>query len=326
MATVKDWLVNAGIDGKRIKLSSSKSWIEFKATVQEAEELLKTEYHYFRHDSSGIPHIACDGYSLPAHVRKHVDFVTPTVHMDVKIKRGSAPPDVQKRNGRGRGVAFSNEPKLVPLANNITSLVSQLSHCDTLITPDCLRTLYGFLSTSISQPLPPYARAVNPQNSYGIVEYTPQSYSASDLDLFFRNFSTVEIGTRPILDSIDGGFVYNSTNINLVAESNLDLQYAMSLVYPQAVTLYQVGDLPEEDLTSFNNFLDALDASYCAGDDPTEDAVYPDPSNATGSYKGKENCGGFAAAKVISTSYSYNEADLTPAYEIRQCNEVSSST
>jgi len=28
-----------------------------------------------------------------------------------------------------------------------------------------------------------------------------------------------------------------------------------------------------------------------------------------------------APAKVISTSYGYNEADLTPAYERRQCQE-----
>lgn len=37
----------------------------------------------------------------------------------------------------------------------------------------------------------------------------------------------------------------------------------------------QVGDLVEG--ASFNDFLDALDSSYCAGDDPTQDAVYPDP-------------------------------------------------
>lgn len=31
--------------------------------------------------------------------------------------------------------------------------------------------------------------------------------------------------------------------------------------------------------------------------------------------------GGHTASKVISTSYSYNEHDLSPAYETRQCNE-----
>ena len=112
----------------------------------------------------------------------------------------------------------------------------------------------------------------------------------------------------------------------------------MALVNPQKVTLYQVGDLVEG--ASFNNFLDAIDGSYCTyegGDDPIQDAAYPDPF---GGYQGPENCGGkliastishrnhadplfagFAATKVISTSYGYNEADLTAAYEQRQCNE-----
>jgi tripeptidyl-peptidase-1 len=95
----------------------------------------------------------------------------------------------------------------------------------------------------------------------------------------------------------------------------------MSLVDPIPVTLYQVGD-PYES-ASFNNFLDALDASYCqfqGGDDPSQDAVYPD-TNFTQGYKGPEDCGGFYTTKVISTSYGYNEADLTPFYEQRQCAE-----
>ena len=73
-------------------------------------------------------------------------------------------------------------------------------------------------------------------------------------------------------------------------ESDLDLEYAMALVNPQQVTLYQVGDLVEG--ASFNNFLDAIDGSYCTfegGDDPTQDATYPDPY---GGYQGPLNCGG----------------------------------
>lgn len=40
-----------------------------------------------------------------------------------------------------------------------------------------------------------------------------------------------------------------------------------------------------------------------------------------GGYNGPKNCGGAKATKVISTSYGYNEKDLSPAYELRQCNE-----
>lgn len=34
-----------------------------------------------------------------------------------------------------------------------------------------------------------------------------------------------------------------------------------------------------------------------------------------------EDCGTVKPASVISTSYSYNEADLTPFYTARQCAE-----
>ena len=154
-----------------------------------------------------------------------------------------------------------------------------------------------------------------------IVEYTPQSFLQADLDLFFANFSKNQVQRTPITDLIDGAIVQTTQQgFGFNGESDLDLEYAMALVNPQPVTLYQVGDLVEG--ASFNNFLDAIDASYCSylgGDDPTQDATYPDP--LAGGYKGPQNCGGFAATKVISTSYGYNEADLTPFYERRQCNE-----
>jgi tripeptidyl-peptidase-1 len=139
--------------------------------------------------------------------------------------------------------------------------------------------------------------------------------------MFFANFSPSAAGSKPIFKSIDGGVAQTQNqSFGYNGESDLDLEYAMSLVYPQPVTLFQVGDPIES--ASFNNFLDALDASYCTyegGDDITQDAVYPDPDAA--GYQGPEACGGFAATKVISTSYGYNEADLTPFYEQRQCNE-----
>jgi len=95
-----------------------------------------------------------------------------------------------------------------------------------------------------------------------------------------------------------------------------------ALVYPQQVTLYQVGDIVSGG--SFNNFLDAIDASYCTfqgGDskDPNIDGQYP--SNLPGGFQGQENCGGFQSTNVISTSYGSNEADLSAKYENRQCLE-----
>jgi len=141
------------------------------------------------------------------------------------------------------------------------------------------------------------------------------------LDMFFGNFTPNLVSTAPAMVSIDGGYAQTEyTGFDYNGESDLDLQYGMSLVDPLPVTLYQTGDMVEG--ASFNNFLDAIDGSFCTfegGDDPYYDATYPDTYG--GGYEGPEDCGTATPAYVISTSYSYNEADLSPAYAARQCAE-----
>lgn len=297
-----------------MKQGQSLGFLEFDASVDEAEELLRTEYNVYYHTKTGQPHVACEEYSIPSHLTEHVDFVYPTVHFDAKVKRERM--DTTKLPKRGLvpgALGGANSPSLPKLGQFIDAdtITNHLANCDEKITPHCLRALYDF----------PRGKYASKKNSYGIVEYTPQAYRPEDLDKFFSRFSQKLVGDRPILDSIDGGVVQQKhKGFEYNGESDLDLEYAMTLVYPQNVTLYQVGDLVEG--ASFNNFLDAIDKSYCTyegGDDPKQDAVYPDP--AKNGYKGPENCGGYAAAKVISTSYGYNEHDLTPHYERRQCHE-----
>jgi tripeptidyl-peptidase-1 len=322
VSKVMDWLSEYGITNDRVKQSQSLNWIHVDVSVSEAESLLKTEYYEFTHAQTGQRHVACQDYSLPEDIQEHVDFVTPTIHFDAKIVNPRKKRDLDERTtpnpqpGIAHSVGSPSDKSLPKFGGKVPfgTILDQLENCDTSIVPNCLRALYEF---------PPYLPS-NSKNSYGIVEYTPQAYLPADLDQFFKKFSPSQIGQRPIFDSIDGGVLQTANQaFGYNSESDLDLEYAMALVYPQKVTLYQVGDLAEGG--SFNNFLDAIDGSYCTyegGDDPTQDGVYPDPAKAgPGVYKGPENCGGFAATKVISTSYSYNEVDLSPSYEMRQCHE-----
>ncbi|KAK5174105.1 uncharacterized protein LTR77_001185 [Saxophila tyrrhenica] len=315
VSAVKSWLASHGIGNDRIKHGQSMGFLQFDASVDEAENLLNTKYNVYQHTDSKQSHVACEEYSIPAELSEHVDFITPTVHFDAPIKRHDKREPMEKRAispGVEKGLGEPGSPSLPKLGAtmNGADILGRLKNCNTQITPDCLRALYDFQHGHLALK----------KNAYGIVEYTPQAYVPSDLDLFFRQFAKKAVGERPVLDSIDGGVVQQTNmSFGFNGESDLDLEYAMSLVYPQNVVLYQVGDLVEG--ASFNNFLDAIDGSYCTfrgGDSQRFDAVYPDPY---GGYQGPQNCGGFAATKVISTSYSYNEHDLTPIYERRQCAE-----
>ena len=125
----------------------------------------------------------------------------------------------------------------------------------------------------------------------GLIDSVAQSFLQGDLDLFFKRYSRGQRQRKPKKELIDGAVIQTTNkSFDFNGESDLDLEYAMTLVNPQKVTLYQVGDLIAG--ASFNNFLDAIDGSYCTyegGDDPREDATYPDP---LGGYQGPQNCGG----------------------------------
>ncbi|KAJ6476257.1 subtilisin-like protein [Mycena sanguinolenta] len=295
------WLEESGVERARIELSKGRNWVQVKdLSVAEAERILNTEYHVYEHIYGGA-RLACSAYSVPSHIQPHIELITPTLHFE-------GPPPSK------RGQLAARSFKAVD-----ATPTGDLSNCDVRITPPCYRALYNI-------PADPTIRAAS-KNSFAIVEYTPQAYLGSDLDLFFANFSPSLVGRRPDLISIDGGVVQTEEmDFGVNIESNFDFGYAMTLVGPgQPVRLYQVEDIPEGSaqlLTPFNDLLDALDGSYCSedgGDDPSVDGIYPDP--APGGYQGPKDCGDKQRSNVISVSYANNEADLTPFYEIRQCNE-----
>jgi tripeptidyl-peptidase I len=69
------------------------------------------------------------------------------------------------------------------------------------------------------------------RSSYGIVEYTPQAYLQSDLNLFYSSLAReIASGTAPTVDLIDGAIVQTTTqSFDDNGESDLDIQYAIAL-------------------------------------------------------------------------------------------------
>ena len=137
--------------------------------MEEAESLLKTNYYLFEHET-GQPHIACEEYSVPAHLSKHIDIITPSVHFDAPIKpRGEedakkqkrAIPGIAKEIGKpGTAPNTGSGPKFAGWLNP-SNIISELQNCSTQTTPDCLRALYEFTPNFFT----------NPKNSFAIVSH-----------------------------------------------------------------------------------------------------------------------------------------------------------
>lgn len=156
---------------------------------------------------------------MPAELSaNHIDMVMPTVHFDA-IVRPSQDELMRKRRKRDLPSLFGNNTGSLPKPGkeiDINAISTDLSDCDAQITPDCLRALYNFTTGTLNV------------SSYGIVEYGFQSYLPTDLDLFFTNFSSEQVGDRPTLDSVDGGSPQQLIQLfEFNGESDLDLEYAM---------------------------------------------------------------------------------------------------
>jgi tripeptidyl-peptidase I len=131
----------------------------------------------------------------------------------------------------------------------------ELSTCDKIITPACIRALYNI------PEIPEYSKTgPRADNTMGIFE-EGDFFSPEDLDIFFANFTPrIPNGTRPTPVYIDGS---DLGPVFVGGEADLDFQLAYPLIYPQVITLYQTDDFyyaaSGPGYGFFNTFLDALD-------------------------------------------------------------------
>ncbi|UKZ82800.1 hypothetical protein TrVFT333_010598 [Trichoderma virens FT-333] len=193
--------------------------------------------------------------------------------------------------------------------------------CARNFTAICYRALYQIPATSI--PVPGHEPAVYESGD---------TFSQEDIDSYFHKYAPyIANGTHPKVLSIDGGEapVPADSEFN-TGESDIDIDIIQTLIWPQSMVLYQVDDRLYTTANNYsgflNNFLDALDGSYChysaygiSGDSPGIDPSYPD--TRPGGYTGRRLCGAYKPNKVISISYGEGEIDVPKNYFLRQCNE-----
>ncbi|KAJ6556244.1 subtilisin-like protein [Mycena capillaripes] len=292
---VSEWLTHgANIHADAIRLSPNGDILQLNLTISAAERLLNAEYYVYTDDVDGSARVGChNGYTLPAHISKHVDFVWPTIHF-------GGPRSLSRRGRASSGFGRESGAPTIPI-ENIASLAE--AGCDTAVTLDCLRALYNFDFTPISGDV----------NSLGVAEFGDEVYRPSDLNLFFETFRTDQVNNTPTLISVEGG---DPTIAGDVGESSLDIELMMGLLGSgQNLSLYQVGLDFDTDAEPVDDLLAALDGAYCS-----------DPAV---SGEGITDCGNKPRTNVISMSYHFfpdlNDPSITPIVQ-RQCAEFGKLT
>lgn len=325
---IGEWLESAGIQA--YSQSVNKQWMQFDVAVEDLESLLRTKYHEYEHDATGVTNVACEEYHVPAHIQEHIDYITPGIKMMTTAKRNVKNKNKVKER-RSLKHPIYHGPAVV---KNITSVAAvkavvagDLSECALLMTPNCIMAMYN-----ITPPTTAYSG-----NALGIFEDVAEWYDQADLNLYFETIATnIPVGTHPVCKGIDGA-VCPVPDGYPGPEALLDLMAAFPLIYPQKINLFQTDDTPtEEDYYIYsgflNNFFDGIDGSYCTysaygetGNSPIDPSY---PNNATGGFNHSLQCGVYKPTNVISISYGSIEGDpaVPVAYQRRQCNEVSVPT
>jgi tripeptidyl-peptidase-1 len=134
-------------------------------------EKAKKSVHFHSRFFLPFHHTACESYTVPEHITKHIDIILPTVNFDANLRRPPPPPpahlvprEIGSLKHKMHSFAQTNGKKidvktLVAMTKNDDS-PPDLSMCDQVITPDCLRALYNFSYTPVATD----------RNSYGIGE------------------------------------------------------------------------------------------------------------------------------------------------------------
>lgn len=126
-----------------------------------------------------------DSYLVPEVISEHVDLIRVSIN---SVHHGhDSPAPLKRSNTIPRNPSSLNRP---PGGIPKKDVVPSLNNCDQYMTPECLRALYSI----------DYTPQVPRRNSFGIgvssvkftcfssphpVEFTPQAYLGSDLDMFF---------------------------------------------------------------------------------------------------------------------------------------------
>ena len=203
-----------------------------------------------------------DRYHLPAHISQHVDYITPGLKLLTNARVTDGRQVLSPRGFRDSSSGIYNGPIFKGPASGAVPKPNAATNCDSEITPDCISTMYNITQGTLAAT----------GNQLGIFE-EGDFLSFTDLSQFLTTFESGRIpsSTKPKIEGVDGGTA-PSSQAGPGAESDLDFQISIPIIFPQGTVLFQTDDFPYAtgqqagNNGAFNTFLDAIDGSYCTFD------------------------------------------------------------
>jgi tripeptidyl-peptidase-1 len=227
------------IDISTASYSPAGNWIRLDVPVRIANQLLGCKYSVFQHKGEGVRLVRTPEWSLPKYLHDHVELIEPTNSFMRPMKK--SPRSTVKFNSYvgAEHVDFSygTDPTAAPNDSSISAVCNS-----TLVTPNCLRTLYGTVNYT--------AKAEN--NRMAIANYLNEVNLRSDLKIYLQNYrKDIPPSQSDAFGqiSIDNGTLQqtplNSSQIaaQTGVEGNLDVQTMVGIAYPIPLTSYSTGGM-----------------------------------------------------------------------------------
>ncbi|KAK0621825.1 peptidase S8/S53 domain-containing protein [Bombardia bombarda] len=216
---VSSWLKSNGIRNTRVY--GGGSWISFDASVKTLRDVFEAKQpaYYVHASRPKTPVLRALSYTVPKSLRGDIDFVHPLTNFMAPRKReGSS-------HWHPSPSPYPDDPEYEPD-----------QPCLTGTFPECIKKLYNI---TYEAPVPSPSR-------FGLAGFLEQWIQHSDVRSFMSTYTpdilsagapynfTVELlnnGTNPQSDDPSYAGI----------EASLDVEYAMALGYPTAVTYYMTG-------------------------------------------------------------------------------------
>ena len=292
---VHEWLADGGIDLDSLSYTPAGDWITVRLPVEEVERLLDTKYSVYRHAEDGTTIVRAPEWSLPSHLHSHIDTIQPTNSFSrpSKLSRPN-----MKRSSTLKPVEMTKGLLAAPKMPGVTRpTVAQVCNAS-LVTPLCLRTLYGTVD---------YVPQVPGQNQIALCNYLNETNNRSDVSIFLQQFrpeaaAAAQSFTIDIIANGQNQQTPLSTaqlNNGQDVEGNLDAETILGISYPTPLTAYNTGGSPD--------FIPDVNTPTDTNEPYLTWITYVESQSSV--------------PQVISTSYDDDEQTVPPSFAARVCQE-----